>query len=577
MNMEPPLHCDCAPPPLAFLFACISFIPFGCGKAAPDAVEPVAPPWFKDVTEEVGLDFVHDAGPVDESKLFMPQIVGSGAAVFDFDGDGLLDLYLLNNGGPKGRPNRLFKQLPGGKFKDVSQGSGLDIAGYNMGVAVADVNNDGRPDVLVTQVGGVKLFLNNGDGTFTDVTKEAGLDNPHWAASAAFLDYDRDGWLDLVVVNYVDYDPSWPCAGLGGTPDYCPPNQFGGSVTKLFHNRGAAGAKGVPHFDDVTLSSGLGRVPGPGLGVACADFDGDGWPDILVANDGAPNRLWINRKDGTFVDEAVGRGLAYSGMGRAQANMGIALGDVYGDGLFDVFATHLTEETNTLWRQGPRGLFRDATATARLTGGGQRGTGWGAVLADFDHDGALDLALVNGRVSRAKAEADDLGPHWSHYAERNQLFVNDGKGVFTDISNNNKSFCGNAGVYRTLVVADIDGDGALDLLAGAVGGPIRLYRNVAPKRGHWLIVRAVDPALKRDAYGAEITVRAGVRRWVSAINPGQGFLCSNDPRAHFGLGPADRVDSIEVLWPDGARETFDGRPADQVVPIRKGEGKGLGK
>jgi hypothetical protein len=561
---------------LVLTLLALSSLQVGCGKTPSDVADSGPPPWFEDVTEKVGLHFVHDAGPVNASKPFMPQIVGSGAAVFDFDGDGLLDVYLLNNGGPKGRPNCLFKQLPGGQFKDVSQGSGLDVAGYNMGVAIADVNNDGRPDVLLTQYHGVRLFLNNGNGTFTDVTKEAGLDNPHWATSAAFLDYNRDGWLDLVVVNYVDYDPSWPCAGLGGTPDYCPPNQFPGTVTKLFRNRGP-GASGVPQFEDVTLSSGLGRVPGPGLGVACADFDGDGWPDILVANDGESNRLWINRKDGTFAEEALVRGIAYNGLGQAHANMGIALGDVDGDGLFDVFVTHLTEETNTLWHQGPRGLFRDETAIARLASPGWRGTGWGVVLADFDHDGAPDLALVNGRVARAKTAGEGLGPHWSHYAERNQLFANDGAGRFTDLSGSNRSFCGRPGVYRALVVADFDGDGALDLLVTAVAGPARLYRNVAPRKGHWLMVQAIDPARMRDAYGAEIIVRAGGRRWVSGIYPGQGFLCSHDPRAHFGLGAAERVDAIEVLWPDGLREAFEGRPADQVVRLQKGTGKELGK
>jgi hypothetical protein len=287
--------------------------------------------------------------------------------------------------------------------------------------------------------------------------------------------------------------------------------------------------------------------------------------------------LWINQKNGTFVDEAVVRGIAYNGLGQAQANMGIALGDVFGEGMFAVFMTHLTEETNALWRQGPRGLFQDITARARLTSAQRRATGWGAVLADFDHDGALDLALVNGRVSRSKATADGLGPHWSRYAERNQLFANDGNGRFTDLSNSNEAFCDPPGVYRALVVADFDGDGALDLLVTAVGGRARLYRNVAPKRGHWLIVRAVDSAHKRDAYGAEITVRADGRRWMSMINPGQGFLCSHDARAHFGLGSVVHVQAIEVLWPDGTREAFDGRRVDQVVQLLKGQGQTLGK
>jgi hypothetical protein len=550
----------------------------GYRRAPPSAPEPDSLPWFEDVTEAVGLDFVHDAGPIDQ-RYFLPQIVGSGAAVFDFDGDGLLDIYLLNNGGPNGRPNRLYRQLPGGTFQDVSKGSGLDITGYSMGVAIGDVNNDGFPDVLVTQYTGVRLFLNNGNGTFTEVTKEAGLDNPLWAGSAAFFDYDRDGLLDLVVVNYVEYDPSWKCAGPDGKPDYCPPNQFAGTVTKLFHNLGQIRnpKSETPRFEDVTLASHIGRVPGPGLGVACADFDGDGWPDILVANDGEANRLWINRHDGTFAEEAVRRGIAVNGLGQRQANMGIALGDVDGDGLLDVFITHLTEETNTLWRQGPRGLFRDGTAAARLAGPPWRGTGWGAVLADFDHDGSLDLALVNGRVARGRASNPQLGPHWSCYAERSLLFAGSSTGSLSDITKTNVPFCGTSGVYRALVVADIDGDGALDLLVTAVGGPARLYRNVAPKRGRWLIVRAIDSALKRDAYGAEITVRAEGKCWVSGIYPCQGYLCSHDPRAHFGLGPVARVDAIEVRWPDGAREEFEGRVTDQVVNLVKGKGTKLEK
>jgi hypothetical protein len=568
------------------LTTALSLVLLDCRKVSPDADETDAPPWLEDITERVGLDFIHDAGPVD-GKYFLPQIVGSGAAVFDFDGDGLLDIYLLNNGGPHGRPNQLFKQIPGGRFKDVSKGSGLDIRGHNMGVAVGDVNNDGHPDVLVTQYGGVKLFLNNGDGTFTDVTREAGLDNPLWATSAAFFDYNRDGWLDLVVVNYVAYDASWKCASLDGRADYCPPSQFAGTVTRLFRNRGiatgSANAAPIPRFEDVTLASGLARLPGPGLGVACADFNGDGWPDILVANDGVPNRLWINQKNGTFVEEGIDRGIAVNGHGQALANMGIALGDVHGTGLLDVFMTHLTEETHTLWHQEPRGLFRDTTAAAGLIGSRWRGTGWGAVLADFDHDGALDLALVNGRVARGQAASNRLGPHWSHYAERNQVFAGSDRGHFVDISPSNQSFCGTPGVYRALVTADIDGDGALDLLVTEVGGRARLFRNVAPKRGHWLIVRAVDPALKRDALGAEIIVRAGKRRWVSGIYPSQGYLSSHDARAHFGLGdlgdlgPAAQVDAIEVHWPDGAWETFAGRPADRVVRLEKGTGKRLEK
>ncbi len=554
----------------------------GCRKPADESAPPEqaqGPPWFEDVTDRVGLDFVHDCGPVG-TDYAMPQITGSGAALFDFDGDGRLDIYLLQNGGPNSSArNRLYRQMPDGRFKDVSPGSGLDVAGYNMGVAIADVNNDGRPDVLLTQYTGVRLFLNNGDGTFTDVTKESGLDNPAWGTSAAFFDYDRDGWLDLVVVNYVDYDPSRLKDNGANINDYPPLSAFDGTVTRLYRNLGPKkGARpGVVRFQDVTLSAGLGQAPGPGLGVVCADLTGDGWPDIFVANDARANHLWVNQRDGTFREEAKDRYVAFNGFGYPQANMGIAIGDVDGSGLFSLFVTHLTEEYNTLWKQGPVGRFRDQTAAAGLMD--VRGTGFGTVFADFDHDGHLDLAIVNGRVSRSPSPADarHLPAFWRPYAEKNFLLTGDGKGRFRNISGRERAFGGIANVGRGLACGDVDGDGALDLLVTTVGGRARLYRNVAPHRGHWLLVRALDRRGQRDAYGAEVTVTAGGRRCLRLVNPAYSYLCSNDVRAHFGLGKAARVDAIDVRWPDGTRETFPGRAADQVVVLRQGAGRPVGK
>jgi hypothetical protein len=536
---------------------------------------PDAAPWFKDVTDEVGLDFVHDPGPVGE--YFMPQIMGSGAAFLDFDNDGLLDIYLIQNGGPdSGSTNRLYRQTAEGRFIDVSKGSGLDVAGYGMGVAVGDVNNDGWVDVVVTEYGRTRLFLNQGNGTFREITAEAGLDNPLWGTSVSFVDFDRDGWLDLVVVNYLDYDPAHACKNTSGRRDYCHPRQFPPQVTRLYRNVSQADPKKV-RFEDVTLPSGIGRLPGPGLGVICADFDGDGWPDIFVANDSEANRLWINQKNGTFADEAMSRGIAYNAMGQAEAGMGVALGDVDGDGLFDLFVTHLTEETHTLWLQGPRGHFRDQTAFAGLASARWRGTGFGTLMGDFNHDGALDIAVANGRVVRKSSTAEPTRDQfWSAYAERNQLFTNDGTGKFRDVSPANHEFCGGSAVSRGLACGDFDGDGALDLLVTAVGGRACLYRNIAPNRGHWLMVRTYDPALRRDAYGAKIRVEAAGQRWVRHVNAGYSYLCSNDPRAHFGLGQAAAIDRILVWWPDGGIESFRGPAVDQAITLRKGEGTPAG-
>ncbi len=358
-----------------------------------------------------------------------------------------------------------------------------------------------------------------------------------------------------------------------GEADYCSPNVFKGTVSRLFHNLGPHSGVGV-RFEDVTLASGLGRTPGPGLGVICADFDGDGWPDIFIADDGQPNRLWINHHNGTFTEEAARRGLAYNGMGAAEANMGAAWGDVDGDGLADLFVTHLTHESNTLWKQGPRGLFRDETLFTRLDRPLWHGTGFGAVLGDFDNSGALDAAVVNGRVARGPAAKNsDLPVYWQPYAERSQLFANNGDGRFQDVSTRNAPFCAAPRVSRGLAAGDLFNDGSLDLLTTEIGGPVRLYRNLALGRGHWLEFRAVDPALHREAYGAEVTVRAAGRRWVRWVNPAGGFLCSNDPRVHFGLGQATRFDSVEVLWPDGLKEAFDSGPVDVLRELRRGKGR----
>ena len=566
-------------PTVAALALLIVTLPGGCNRPVPHPPETAtaSAAWFEDVTGQVGLDFTHDPGPT--GKYEMHQCMGAGCALFDCDGDGRLDILLLTNGGPNSAStHRLFLQGADGRFRDATAGSGLGLPGYGMGVAVGDINNDGRPDVLITEYGSVRLFQNAGGGRFVDVTAAAGIRNPQWGASAAFFDYDRDGWLDLLIANYVDYNPSVTCTKADGRLDYCSPSNFAGSPSRLLRNRGPAPAAGGPAdrgvvFEDVSLASGIGLVPGPGLGVVCADATGDGWPDVFVANDGKPNRLWVNQRNGTFKDEAVSRGVAYTHMGQAFAGMGIAAGDLNNDGMLDLYVTHIGIETNTLWRQGPRGVFRDRTAEAGLTGTKWRGTGFGAVAADFDHDGLLDLALVNGRVSRGpRRPAPGLPEFWEEYAERNQVFANAGDGKFRDVSEANPPFCETDNVGRGLACGDIDGDGAPDLLVTAIGGKARVYRNVCPGRGHWLAVRAVDLALNRDAYGAEVTVSCGPVRRFRLVSAAESICSSSSPVVHFGLGADAAFDSAEVVWPDGTRERFPGGPADRLLTLRKGAG-----
>ena len=335
----------------------------GCKPApeGPASAAPSRPAWFEDRTAQSGLLFIHDSGAT--GKFFMPESIGSGGALFDFDNDGRLDVYLVQGGGTNSSSrHQLFHQQPDGTFRDVSAGSGLDVNGHGMGVAAGDVNNDGRADVLLTEYGRTRLFLNRGRGQFEDVTTASGIDNTRWGTSAAFFDYDRDGWLDLVIANYVDYSPTEKCFDTRGAQEYCGPQGMPGTVTKLFRNLGATNA--AVRFADETVRSGLTRQIGPALGVVCADFTGDRWPDIFLADDGQPNRLFVNQRNGTFLEEAAARGLAYNMLGGTAANMGVALGDVNGDEFFDVFVTHLAWENHSLWQQGPRGVFQDRFASS---------------------------------------------------------------------------------------------------------------------------------------------------------------------------------------------------------------------
>ena len=553
----------------------------GCDRGSSSAKLRYAGPdanWFEDTTASMGVSFVHQVDAPGNYLFY--ESIGSGAAFLDFDNDGRLDLYFIHNAHPTNRAlNRLYHQQADGRFRDVSAGSGLDVAGNGQGLAVGDINNDGRPEVFITEYDGVKLFLNAGQGRFTDITAAAGITNQHWSVPAAFFDYDRDGWLDLVIGNYLDLDPTQKCPDAKGQPDFCGPHGFHRTITRLYRNLGASQSPGSPpRFADVTVASGLARVPGKAMQIVCADFDGDRWPDVFITDDGLPNRLFVNQRNGTFKEGAVARGVAYTGLGGVAANMGIAIGDTDGDGWFDLFVPHLGEENHTLWKQGPRGLFQDSTGSSGLLSMPWHGTGFGAVFADFNLDGAPDLAVANGRIRRRATKtqpklAPGVTPFWSAYAEQVQLFANSGEGRFREISSANPALCGEALVGRGLVAGDFDNDGASDLLLIGLGSPARLLRNTATPRGHWLGVRAIDPALGgRDAYGAEVIVEAGGRRVWNQVQPAFSYASSNDPRVQFGLGKVSAVDSIRVHWPDGVEEQFPGGAVDRYITLRRGSG-----
>lgn len=559
---------------------------FLCGCAeAPDkrAVQTAgsvavtnAPPTeniFENITVRSGVAFVHQTG----MNYFMADQIGSGVALLDFDQDGRLDLYFVQNveTGNTAR-NQLFHQQSDGRFKDVSVGSGLDISGRGMSAIAGDMNNDGAPDVIVTEYGATRVFRNVGPGKFREVTAESGVDNPRWAGPASFIDFDRDGWLDLVVGNYVDYDPTQVCYDRQGHQEFCAPQAFPATATRLWRNASPEQG-GLPKFEDWTVKSGIFRHPGVALGLVCGDFTGDGWADIFCSDDGRPNRLFVNQRDGTFTEEAARRGLAYDAMGRTAANMGVAFADLTEDGLADLFVTHLTEEFHSFFRQDKPGLFTDAIAQSGMQQQNWRGTGFGTVAADFDTDGDLDIAFVNGLIRRGLTGqapvVEGMNPWWERYAQRPQLFMKKGD-KFTDVSLANPAFCGQAAVGRSLAAGDLDNDGAPDLVVGNTGGPAQVYRNVAQGRGHWLKLRLQDPAAGgRDAIGAEVRLRAGERIWWSILQPATSYFASNDPILHFGLGTNAIVEYAQVLWPDGEEEFFEIGAIDQLHVLKKGSGR----
>ena len=531
-------------------------------------------PFFTEVTSALGLAQTEESWPAGTHAL--PEIIGSGVALFDYDNDTALDVLHIRFPPPGSTdapaPNRLFRQQSDGTFIDVTEDAGIGDAGYGQGVAIGDVDNDGDADVYVTNYGPDAFYRNNGDGTFS--LAEVGISNKAWGTSATFGDYDRDGYLDLYVANYVQYDPESVCRGKHSAPDYCNPQVFDAAPDRLFRNRGDG------TFIDVTQQAGIAAMPGRGLGVVCLDLTGDGWVDFYVANDGEANQLWVNQNDGTFVEEAIIRGLAFNTYGQPEGSMGIAVGDFNGDMRVDLFATHLSGETNTLYTASPYAVFVDITEVAGFAGRDLLFTGFGCGFLDFDNDADLDIALVNGRVKRgAILDGANVGEFWNFYAEPNLIFQNSGTGpentaasiTFNDVSSRAPDFTEQIEVSRGMAFGDIDRDGDVDMVMSNLDNRIRLFRNDTPmSENRWLFVRAITQ--NRDALGAQVTLRAGSRALMGYVLPGTSYLSSNDPSVHFGLGTIDAVETIEVHWSDGSREKFPGTTANRRVTVYQGEG-----
>jgi len=522
---------------------------------------------FEDVTRFAGIH--HDVGPWPDGTYSLPEIMGAGLALFDANRDGRLDIYQLILP-PPGRaaqnaPNRLYLQGPDGGFVDASTGSGADHSGFGQGLAVGDVNDDGREDLFLANFGADALLLGDGDGRFTLSHGPASFADDAWSSAATFCDYDRDGDLDLYVARYVQLDFAEPCRTSAGIPDYCGPQSFRGESDRLYRNQGDG------QFEDVTDTASL-RLTHPeeakGLGVVCLDLTGDGFPDFYVANDGEANQLWVNRGDGTFADEALMRGVAFNRHGKSEASMGIAIGDVDGDQTMDLFTTHLTQENNTLYLASGHSLFMDRTVEYALPESDLLYTGFGCGLIDFDNDGDLDLAVANGGVRRPPTLTQLPAVFWDAYTEANLVLERE-ESRFTQ--RDGGSFTKGRELSRGLAFGDIDDDGDIDIVQSNGDNSLRIHRNDSPTAGnHWLIIEAFNG--NRHAIGARLTVVSEHRSWLSVVQPGFSYQSSSDPRLHFGLGPVDRIDHLRVDWADGSQERFESPGVDRKLVLRKGQG-----
>jgi hypothetical protein len=525
---------------------------------------PESGPWFVDRAGDYGLDVVTRCGAPDKPSVL--HSLGSGAAVFDYDGDGDLDLFVVagsavegdrvvSAGGPW-----LFRNDGPGRWTDVTATSGLSYTGWAQAVAVADYDGDGDLDLFLAQHGPDTLWQNQGDGTFRDVTTQAGLVESSWGVAATWGDYDGDGWIDLYVVNYLSVDAFRPPPlhqHWAGVWVFQPPGMLPGQADQLWRNRGDG------TFEDVTAAAGLYRPDGKGMAAVFADLDGDGRQDLYVTNDTQPNELFRNLGGGAFRDEAMEAGAAVSALGQPEGSMGIELADLDGDGRLDLIYTNFRREgTRALLNVGGR-TYQDASNPSHIGPQTLRFVGWGLVVADFDDDGRPDLFQANGHVFPNAPDAD--------YAEPPLMLHNGGAGVFEPVTAAWGPDLDALRSGRGVAAGDLDGDGDLDLVMTTMDGPLRVLINEGRRTRSSATVRLIGRFPNREALGARVELYAGGRAQVGVIRRGGGFLSASDPALHFGLGTASLIDRVTVRWADGSTSQYENLPGDSILTLRQGE------
>ena len=522
---------------------------------------------FTDVTGPAGIQFKHNNGAYGGKLL--PETLGAGCAFLDYDADGWQDILLVNSmdwpGHHRQRSTlKLYRNNRNGTFTDATRAAGLDIEMYGMGVAVGDYNNDGFSDLLITGVGQNRLFKNSGKGTFIDVTNAAGLGKRQaFSTSALWFDYDRDGLLDLFVCNYVRWSAEHDvfCSQDGKHKSYCTPEAYVGQTCWLFHNRGNGS------FEDVTASSGIFDSSSKSLGVAMVDYDEDGWPDLLVANDTQPNKLYRNQRNGSFRDVALEAGIAFSAEGKARAGMGVDAGDFENSGRTGVAITNFDNEMIGLYRGDGKGNYSDIAVESGVGLPSKTTLGFGCVFADCDLDGSLDLIAVNGHIDDTVRNVRNVG-----YAQPPQLFLNNGKGRFREVGEEAGGGFSQPKVGRGLAVGDFDRDGDQDILMTTNNGPAYLFRNDQRAGNRSIRFRLIGTKSNRDAIAARLRVFAGGVRQTRTLRSGSSYLSQSEMSVTFGLGKRDKIEQVVIDWPSGRSEEFKDLLAGKTYQITEAKG-----